>query len=335
MRPSKAKATAFDPVGALRKLRKIEAHEAGATGRQPTTLALADMFTCADLMQQREGDRAHVKELRAGLKAHGALDPILVRQVGKKFLIVDGHHRFVAYREAETVGAVPVAHFQGDLREAVKEAIRANAKAKLNMTEEDKLNAAWRMTCMAEEGYSLAEIAKTCDVGTTTVSNMRATMTSLNMDEIAGGPTLDRASKIKTWAEAKKAVKAGQRPLSEAEIMEMAERRVRDFVKRLQKEFGPALKRNATTTAKAFSDHLGGRFKDVSQEMLSILDDSEREEIFEDLYGGDDAGGIIGEQPGEDEKPPQPKRSIMETLEPIPNTKDDEAFKRWREEMGI
>jgi hypothetical protein len=315
----------FDPVEALRKLRKIEADYRGEQ-RRPEALKLSEMFVSADLMQQREGERAHIKELRAGIKAQGVLDPILVRQVGAKFLVIDGHHRFAAYDAEAVFEPVPVTHFQGDLREAIKEAIRANAKAKLNMTEEDKLNAAWRMTCMREEGYSVREIHLTCDVGTTTVSNMRAVRDKLNMDEFLGTPSGNLAATVKTWAEARKKDKGG-RTLSEEEIREIATRRVRDFVKRLQKEFGPALKRNASTTAAAFSDHLGERFKDVTEQMWGFLADSEREVLVQNVYGlgGDDdepdTGEIIGEQPGEDVKPEQPRPTIMETLVPIEHPK--------------
>jgi hypothetical protein len=300
----------FDPVEALQKLRKIEAAYRGEQ-RRPEALKLSEMFVSADLMQQREGERAHIKDLRAGLKAQGVLDPILVRQVGPKFLVIDGHHRFAAYDAEAVFEAVPVTHFQGDLRDAIKEAIRANAKAKLNMTEEDKLNAAWRMTCMREQGYSVREIHLTCDVGTTTVSNMRATRDKLNMDEFLGTPSGNLAATIKTWAEARKKDKGG-RTLSEDEIREIATRRVRDFVKRLQKEFGPALRRNANTTAAALSDHLGERFKDVTEQMWGFLADSEQEALVENVYGlGEDdeepdTGEIIGEQPGEDVKPEQP-----------------------------
>ena len=320
----KFKTTKFDPVTALRKLRKTEADYRGQQ-RRPEALRLSEMFVAADLMQQREGERAHIKDLRAGIKAQGALDPILVRQVGPKFLVIDGHHRFAAYDAEAIYDAVPVAYFEGDLREAIKVAIRSNAKAKLNMTEEDKLNAAWRMTCMAEEGYSIAETAKTCDVGTTTVTNMRRTRDRLNTDEMAFDGVVDRASTIKTWAEAKRKDK-GERKLSDDEKMEIAARRVKDFVRRLQKEFGPALKRNANTTAMALSDHLGPRFKDVAEEMWGHLSGSEQAEIVENIYGPDedkepDTGEIIGEQPGEDVKPEPPRVSIVETLTPIEHPK--------------
>jgi hypothetical protein len=313
---SKSKVTKFDPVAALRKLRKIEAEYTGKQ-RRPEALRLSEMFVSADLMQQREGERAHIKELRAGLKAHGALDPILVRQVGPKFLVVDGHHRFAAYDAEMVFEPVPVTHFEGDLREAIKEAVRANAKAKLNMT--------WRTTCMAEENYSVREIHLTCDVGTTTVSNMRAARDRINTDEMAFDGVTDRASTIKTWAEARKKDKGG-RALSDEEKMEIAARRVKDFVKRLQKEFGPALRRNAGTTAAAFSEHLGSRFKDVAEQMWSLLSDSEQTEIVENLCGPDedeepDTGEIIGEQPGEDVKPEPPRVSIVETLTPIEHPK--------------
>lgn len=183
---------------------------------------------------------------------------------------------------------------------------------------------------MGEEGYSVREIHLTCDVGTTTVSNMRAARDRINAGEDwAGLGPVDVASTIKTWAEARKKDKGG-RTLSEDEIQEIAARRVKDFVKRLQKEFGPALKRNTTTTAMAFSDHLGPRFKDVSEQMWSLLGDSEREAIVENLYGPDgeeepDTSEIIGEQPGEDQNPVRPRPSIMETLEPIVHPKGNQA----------
>ena len=131
----------------------------------------------------------------------------MVRQVGAKFLIVDGHHRFAAYDAELVFEPVPVVHLEGDLREAIKVAIRSNAKAKLNMTEEDKLNAAWRMTCMnSRKATRLWRPAKTCDIGTTTVTNMRAVRDRLNADD---GWVLGRTGTSWTWRREIKTVGRG------------------------------------------------------------------------------------------------------------------------------
>jgi hypothetical protein len=153
---------------------------------------------------------------------------------------------------------------------------------------------------------------------------MRRTRDRLNTDPLAFDGVRDLASTIKTWAEAKRKDES-ERKLSDDEKMEMAARRVKDFVRRLQKEFGPALKRNGNTTAIALSDHLGPRFKDVAEEMWGHLSDSEQAEIVESIYGPEDeepdTAEIIGEQPGEDVKPEPPRKPIIETLVPIEHPK--------------
>ena len=90
-------------------------------------------------------DIAHIRELARTIEdKKRPLDPILVTAVGKKFYVVDGHHRLEAYRLAKWRKEIPVRYFEGNLKEAQEEAWRRNYKNKLPMRHADKLEAAWR-----------------------------------------------------------------------------------------------------------------------------------------------------------------------------------------------
>lgn len=126
----------------------------------------------------------HVESLLEAIKSspHHTLDPIVVWWSGKCFRVIDGHHRLEAYRRAAKqpklrVAAIPVIVFDGTLERAIAEAIRCNAKDKLAMTREDKLNAAWRMSI--DGGVSRKDVWKYTGASTGSVSAMRRKLSEL------------------------------------------------------------------------------------------------------------------------------------------------------------
>lgn len=126
----------------------------------------------------------HVDNLLEAIKSspHHTLDPIVVWWSGKCFRVIDGHHRLEAYRRAAKqpklkVPAIPVIVFEGTLERAIAEAIKGNAKDKLAMTREDKLNAAWRMSI--DGGVSRKDVWKYTGASTGSVSAMRRKLSEL------------------------------------------------------------------------------------------------------------------------------------------------------------
>ena len=114
----------------------------------------------------------HLGELKRVLREQGALDPIVVLKAGGEWYCIDGHHRLEAYRQSEGRRThIPVKVFSGRLGEALRLSIGVNAPDKLNLTKEDKLEAAWRLVVLGED--SVAQISKASTIAERSVQRMR------------------------------------------------------------------------------------------------------------------------------------------------------------------
>lgn len=122
-----------------------------ANPERPTALRIQEIMTEETVFQHRNVSEwtsdTHVKALLKGLKnsAGKPFEPITVLWVGDAWVVVDGHHRLMAYEAYEFDELVPVRVFEGSLDEAVGEALRANSHDKLTMNSKEKMNAAWRL----------------------------------------------------------------------------------------------------------------------------------------------------------------------------------------------
>jgi len=94
------------------------------------------------------------------------LDPIVVTAVGKKFYLVEGHHRILAYRNIRWDVPVPVKYFEGTVSEAQDEALRLNIKDKLRMTRAEKFDAAFRLVKRETQTYAAIKEATTVSLRT-------------------------------------------------------------------------------------------------------------------------------------------------------------------------
>lgn len=177
----------------------------------------------------------HVENLLEAIKSspQHELDPITVWWSGKCFRVIDGHHRLEAYRRAakqpkHRTEAIPVTVFEGSIERAIAEAIKGNAKDKLSMTREDKLNAAWRMSI--DGGISRKDVWKYTGASTGSVSAMRRKLTELQKTY----PTSWRdVAMSQTWQE----IRAGDRasPLDDYDVWQKEE--IRRGIQTLRKEF--------------------------------------------------------------------------------------------------
>jgi len=118
--------------------------------------------------------------------------------------------------------------FEGSLERAIAEAIKGNAKDKLSMTREDKLNAAWRMSI--DGGVSRKDVWKYTGASTGSVSAMRRKLSELQQTY----PTSWRdVAMSQTWQE----IRAGDRssPLDDYDVWQKEE--IRRGIQIFRKEF--------------------------------------------------------------------------------------------------
>ncbi len=124
-------------------------------------------------------DTEWVASLAKRIGAVGELDPPVVIKLGKDWVCVDGHHRVEAYKRAAARWSnkpIRCTWFGGTVREAVDEAMRGNSKDRLNVTQKDRMEQAWKRVLLDDK--SKAEIAKLCGVGERSVAYMRSVVTA-------------------------------------------------------------------------------------------------------------------------------------------------------------
>jgi len=232
---------------ALQHLRKDAGH-APQPG-QPSELRLNAIATAAVLFQPRDVDAAwlatdsHVKALTEAVKNKGAdvFDPLTVWWSGRDWYLIDGHHRLMALRKAEAehpklkIDAVPVTVFAGNLHEAIAQAAALNAKDKLAMRKEDKLERAWKLVCLGEATKSQIQDATTVSEGTI------ATMRRRRKELVERGD--DPLECL--WRDAKR-----DKPAT-APDEDWLEKHAREWVRRFVKTFGTKLIEQPEIAARA------------------------------------------------------------------------------------
>lgn len=130
--------------------------------------------------QTRQGDLelSHLRQLTAVVSGGRTLSRILVWQdVSAEddsiFTLLDGRYRFEAYRRAGWQGSVPVKIVRCTKRDAMLCATVDAIKDRLNLTQSEKTDRAWRLVRDEECRFSKSEVSKATGVGTATVGRMR------------------------------------------------------------------------------------------------------------------------------------------------------------------
>jgi hypothetical protein len=189
-KPKKQAIVRLKSVATLQELEEAQRREQRREDR-PKQLWLSDLHVAEDVFQWRSKrddivrQQAHVQELARVLAAHGrALDALLVTAVGRRFFVIEGHHRLKAYHAVKWERRVPVKYFEGNLKDARLKALTCNVKDKLSMLPQEKSEAAWCLVVEDIEGstgtphgagkaWSKQAIADATTVSPRTVSNMR------------------------------------------------------------------------------------------------------------------------------------------------------------------
>ncbi len=255
----------FEPLNLLAGLRSMAASPQPA--ERPETLPLASIVTMPGLFQPRGEDERHISELVRAIKTRGQVEPVTVMQIGDKAVLIDGHHRVVAYGLAKATSAIPVAYFKGTLEEAVLEAGRANSKAKLPMNNQDRQNYAWRLVQMGT--FSKRQIMDAAAVSDGQVSIMRRAKQAL------GSAAFDAP----TWWRAQRDAKGIVAPeVTDDDRERWLDEQAQDYADRLSKAFGSKLPNNPEVAARALSIHFGRRLRELAWAMKEHLPEPEGDE---------------------------------------------------------
>lgn len=122
-------------------------------------LPIENIETVPEVFQPRTdgeeiADGLFVEDLAGELKRRleDGLDPLTVFWTGKRWVLVDGHHRLAAYRDCKEWRSkpVPVRPFEGPLEEAVAFSIHENQKLRLQLTRSERSQFAWRFVCLRQ-----------------------------------------------------------------------------------------------------------------------------------------------------------------------------------------
>lgn len=179
----------------------------------------------------------HIEALMEAImhEKHHELDPVVIWWSGKRWLVLDGHHRVEAHNRLQAqgkgTGVIPVLTFRGSLHDAHCESVRLNKKDKLPMSKEDKTNKAWHFVTISG-GMTVREIGDICGISKSSVGRMKAKREELVQQH--GDHWLDEVDRL-TW---KEVLSIG---VERDHHEDFIDRRALDGANRLRKTFGNKL----------------------------------------------------------------------------------------------
>ena len=249
-----------DPAEALAQLR--EAAKSPTAAPLPNVLRVAAIRRVPEVFQPRGETLAehHVQTLVKAIRNQGALDPVLVIQLGGSAYLIDGHHRVEAYELAGFRDPVPVEYFLGPLDDAILEAGRTNSKAKLPMTPQERQNFAWRLVRMG--GYSKRRVREAASVSDGLVATMRRAQTQLG----------ERADEYPEWWRARNVAKgldAADWTDDEREVWK--KERASALAEKLAKAWGSKPIQQWEVAAMALEYYFGRRLPELVRELQDLM----------------------------------------------------------------
>lgn len=228
-----------------------------------TQIILRDIQRLEVLFQPREQFEGHVKDLMSALKLHGDLDPILVGWTGARAVLIEGHHRYLAYdRSGYRSKPVAVEWFVGSVNDAVRASIASNSKHKLPMTLQQRLNAAWRLVRLG--GFSKAEIVRATAVGDGTIGTMRRILKK-HGSEVLG---------MEVWAKASRHAAGKGMERSEDEMEVWLDQQATIFQEKIRVAVGTKLAVNPQMLARVLSKYCGNNLLSVfiAAKQMGLMD---------------------------------------------------------------
>jgi ParB-like chromosome segregation protein Spo0J len=178
--PSSSTSQRSDLDRAISQLEE-ERHDCASTCDR-THVGLHELTLLPDVFSVR-GERLneyHLNLLGRALAQRGDLDPILVATIGARLVVVDGHHRFEAYRRSKAK-RIPVVVFNGTVREAVLEANALNTKSILLITNGQRQDLAWRLV---NANFTISQVTTSTGISRPQVGIMRRAKRALGDDAV-------------------------------------------------------------------------------------------------------------------------------------------------------
>lgn len=146
-------------------------------------VSLRNISMKPDVFQFRhfEVDPHHVDDLAGVLDTGNMLDPLTLWKDPETggLVVVDGHHRLAAYKQAGWRKKVPALVHRCGIEQARLMALRENGKTRLPLTKDERMDAAWALVCLSLPEYSRRVIRETTGVSDGTVATMRRTRDAL------------------------------------------------------------------------------------------------------------------------------------------------------------
>ena len=168
---------------------KAESQSKNEPAHSPTTLSLTQIAPASLLFQPRSNlDVRHIRVLKTALVNNDSncLDPLIVWWSGKNWRLIDGYHRYEAYKafmkERGYLPDIPVKVFRGGLNQAITHSIRCNSKNKLPMQSFEKSERAWKLLAL-NTGMTQKEIYQACGVSKRLVATMASALRALPKDQ--------------------------------------------------------------------------------------------------------------------------------------------------------
>lgn len=219
--------------------------EAGSPApASPEFLPLNSIEVIPQVFQHREDAQwasdDHIQTLVKGMKnstkaaKKRPLEPLTVFWAGNGWVLIDGHHRFKAYKMISYTDPVPVTVFAGVLDAAIGQALKGNSKDKLPMSKSEKTNAAWRL--VISTGLSLNQLVEASTISKPTIVLMKKAMRHLR--ESAPEVALDEL----TWQEALRKYQGKEEIVFEPDH-EWRDKRIAVVAQALSDTFGGEFKR--------------------------------------------------------------------------------------------
>jgi hypothetical protein len=141
--------------------------------------------------------------------------------------------------------------FTGTINEAASASMARNSKYKLNMTTQDKLNAAWRLIRLG--GFSRAQIVRDASIGDGQVSRMRRVLKAHYEDVI----------NVDVWQKASRIASGKNHEWTEDEMAEKLRLQVASYKERMFAEFGNKLSTNPDMMAHVLEKYCGRNLPQV------------------------------------------------------------------------
>ncbi|RYC33623.1 nuclease [Lichenibacterium minor] len=232
----------------------------------PNALPIAAIERLEVVFQPRGETEQHIMELRRGLKRDGLLAPLTVFQAGSTTYLVDGHHRWTAYKRERFAGPVAVAYFEGSAEEAVTFAGEVNSQTKHPMTTREKTDYAWRLVRCGR--YSKARMARASGASTGTIGEMRRVKVALGAE----------ANGYSTWMQAKAAGRGRVAQRTEDEWEAEQQRRAEEIAGKLHGMFYNKLVKNTDVAAMAFASHFGNQLGQLVRDLRQYVEEPEEDE---------------------------------------------------------